>query len=110
MWEPSIANSALLSGHQTFQMLELSELDTSEHVPYVAGSCGGCGGESGGCGGCDGVVPAQKLTVLPEPPKSSVYVSPVQPGADHSARFQPSSYWSCMASVHSPGGTACAVA
>ena len=48
----------------------------------------------------------EKLT-LPDGP-DMLYVSSVQPGADHSAPSQPSPYESAMVRVQMPSGAVCA--
>ena len=73
------------------------------------GEDGGGGGDGSGGGGTSSAGARLKLTLLPDAPLAMVYVSSVQPGADHSAPFQPSLYESSMVRVQVvPGGTACA--
>ena len=76
---------------------------------------GGGGEGDGGGGGGETEMPQtssaadEKLTLLPEAPLATVYVSSVQPGADHSAPFQPSFHESLMVREQVvSGGTTCA--
>ena len=76
----------------------------------IDGAGGVVGGDGCDGGGSDGGSARRKLTLLPADPEATLYVSPVQPGADHSAPVQPSPYESTMVRVQVvPSGAVCAV-
>ena len=74
----------------------------------IDGAGGVVGGDGCDGGGSDGGSARRKLTLLPADPEATLYVSPVQPGADHSAPVQPSPYESTMVRVQVPSGAVCA--